>query len=119
MRLVRITLATSLSVAGLGCHSAQISATIANHSKLPVTLVELDYPSASFGVQQLAPGEEYHYRFKVLGSGPTTVLWSDPKKRDQKNTGPVLREGDEGALEVNFEPGGPVWKLNLVHGSVR
>jgi hypothetical protein len=119
MRVIRIAVAALICIAGVGCHSALISATIANHTTVPVTLVEVDYPSASFGVQKLAPGQEYHYRFKVLGNGVTTLLWSDPAKRDQKSSGPALHEGDEGALHIAFESGGPVWDLELTNRPLR
>jgi hypothetical protein len=119
MRVIRITVAALICIAGVGCHSALISATIANHTAVPVTLVEVDYPSASFGVQKLAPGEEYHYRFKVLGNGATTLLWSEPAKRDQKSSGPALREGDEGTLNIAFEAGGPIWNLELSNRASR
>ncbi|MDP9037728.1 MAG: hypothetical protein M3O02_00465 [Acidobacteriota bacterium] len=93
----------------VGCHSAYIEATVVNRTAQPIPLVEIDYPSASFGTQNLAPGAEFHYRFKVLGSGGTTVLWTDAAHRDGKAPGPTLREGDEGRLRVAFMPGGPVW----------
>ena len=119
MGVLRIAAATLASIAAIGCHSASISATITNRRSTPVTLVEIDYPSASFGVQKLSPGEDFHYRFKVLGSGPTTLLWSEPSKRDQKNSGPELREGDEGSLIVTFPADAPpTWSLQLSNRSV-
>ncbi|HEX9200916.1 MAG TPA: hypothetical protein VF865_15255 [Acidobacteriaceae bacterium] len=101
-----------------GCHSAYIAATISNRTAQPLRLVEVDYPSASFGTQNLAPGQDFHYRFKVLGSGSTTILWTDAANLDQKNSGPALREGDEGALTVTFNPGAsPNWSLRLINRS--
>jgi hypothetical protein len=104
----RLALAAALVLAG--CHSAHIEATISNRTAEPLSLVELDYPSASFGTQTLAPGADFHYRFKVLGQGPTTLLWTDPARHDHKATGPALHETDEGALTVLITPGGPVWQ---------
>lgn len=101
-----------------GCHSPYISATISNRAAQPVTLVELDYPSASFGTQSIAPGQDFKYRFKVLGSGPTTILWTDAAGHNQKNTGPSLQEGDEGTLGVAFgASGSPIWSLKLINRS--
>jgi len=119
MRAILPTFAAVACFAMAGCHSALMSATIANHTAGPVTLVELDYPSASFGVQKLAPGEEYHYRFKVIGNGDASLHWSEGQKRDQKSGGPTLSEGDEGSIKVSLEPGGPVWKLDLANRTVR
>lgn len=91
-----------------------ISATISNHTATPVALVELDYPSASFGVQKLAPGEDYHYRFKVIGSGPTALMWTDRANHEHKSPGPALRDGDEGALTVTLTgEQKPRWNVTL------
>jgi hypothetical protein len=107
-------LATLLTLAG--CHSAYIAATISNRTAAPLSLVEVDYPSASFGTQALAPGQDFHYRFKVLGNGATSVLWTDPAHQDQKNAGPPLREGDEGTLTITFNSStSPTWNLQLIN----
>ena len=66
-----------LLAAACGCHSRYVEATVVNTTGTAVSLVEVDYPSASFGRETLAAGAEYHYRFKVLGSGGTKVLWTD------------------------------------------
>ncbi|MGD0797484.1 MAG: hypothetical protein ABR910_07145 [Acidobacteriaceae bacterium] len=112
MRFPRtIALAAALGLSVLtGCHSAHIEATVSNRSAAPLRLIEVDYPSASFGTQTLAPGADFHYRFKVLGSGPATVQWTDAAGHDHKSTGPNLRESDEGSLTVVFNAsGGALW----------
>jgi hypothetical protein len=98
-----------------GCHSAHIEATLSNRTPDTLTLVEVDYPSASFGTQTLAPGADFHYRFKVLGSGPTTLLWTDPSHHDHKSPGPDLHENDEGRLAITIQPSGPTWDLEPLH----
>jgi hypothetical protein len=101
-----------------GCHSATIDATISNHTGDPIALMEVDYPSASFGAQTLAPGQDFHYNFKILGDGPTTLLWTDSAHRDHKKSGPALREGQEGKLSIVFNPNAdPTWNLQLVNGT--
>jgi len=102
-------LAAVLSVSG--CHSAFIAATISNRTVEPLSLIEVDYPSASFGTQTLAPGQDFHYRFKVLGDGATTILWTDAEHHDHKSSGPALGEGDEGELNIIFGSGGPTWSF--------
>jgi hypothetical protein len=115
MRLLHLfALATALTLTG--CHSTFIEATISNRTPEPLALIEVDYPSASFGTQTLAPGQDFHYRFKVLGNGPATVLWTDAENHDQKNSGPSLHEGDEGKLAVLFNPNTPpAWNLQLLN----
>ena len=111
MRSFKILAALAALFTLAGCHSAYISATISNRTSGPLSLVEVDYPSASFGTQNLAPGQDFHYRFKVLGSGPTSVLWTDAARQDHKSPGPTFKESDEGALTITFETAGPIWNF--------
>jgi len=116
MRSFKYLFALAAALTLAGCHSAYIAATVSNRTPQPLSLVEVDYPSASFGTQTLAPGQDFHYRFKVLGSGSTTILWTDAAKHDQKNSGPPLREGDEGKLTITFNPdSSPTWSLQLIN----
>ena len=116
MRSFNLLLALAAVLTLTGCHSAYIAATVSNRTSEPLSLIEVDYPSASFGTQALAPGQDFHYRFKVLGSGATTVLWTDAARHDQKNSGPPLREGDEGALTITFNSSAsPAWSLRLLN----
>ena len=116
MRSFNLLLAAAALLTLTGCHSAYIAATIANRTPEPLSLIEVDYPSASFGTQALAPGQEFHYRFKILGNGATTILWTDAARHDHKSSGPTLREGDEGTLAVTFNSGtSPTWSLQLIN----
>ena len=91
-----------------GCHSPYINATVINRSAQPVSLIEVDYPSASFGTQALAPGQSFPYRFKILGSGNLKIEWTDVKNKDHTVTGPVLHDGNEGTLLITLQPDGTV-----------
>jgi hypothetical protein len=75
--------------------------------------VEVDYPSASFGVESLGAGAVYHYRFKILGDGATKVIWTDAARKEHTVSGPVLKEGQQGGLTVRIEGGTAVWKTAL------
>lgn len=99
-----------------GCHSRYIAASITNNTADPLSPVEVDYPSASFGTNTLAPGATYSYRFKIIGSGPTAVLWTDAAHHDHKVSGPQLHEDDEGSLAITIGPDNtPTWNLHLIH----
>jgi len=97
VRTVRI-LGLTLAVGLTGCHSAYIDSTITNATPQPVSLIQVDYPSASFGTQILGPGQNFHYRFKILGNGPVQLTYTDAAQHEHKFTGPLLREGNEGKL---------------------
>ena len=93
-----------------GCHSAYIDATVSNHTAAPISVVQVEYPSASFGTQTIAPGADFHYRFKVLGSGQMKITWTDTSEHEQKSIGPTLTEGTEGPLTVTVAPDGAHWQ---------
>jgi len=97
----------------VGCKSAYVEADVVNATGAPVSLVEVDYPSASFGVESLAAEATYHYRFKILGDGATKVMWTDASRKEHTVGGPVLREGQQGSLVVRLEAGTAEWKTAL------
>jgi len=100
----------ALALALAGCHSAYISATVSNRTDAPITLVQVEYPSASFGIQTIAPGQDFHYRFKILGSGSMKITYTDASQHDHKATGPTLQEGNEGALGIVVASDGVHWQ---------
>ena len=96
-----------------GCHSAFIRTTVTNHTGQPVPLFEVDYPSASFGGSTLAPDGTFSYRFKVLGTGPVKLSWTDAAQHEHTATGPVIREGQEGSLTITIQPHTTLWSAEL------
>lgn len=110
--MVFVALAGSVLFAG-GCHSAFVRATIVNHG-IMVRLVEVDYPSASFGTTNLDKGAEYHYRFKVQGSGTVKMDFVDAQGKAHHAVGPELDEGQEGTLVITIDETGKVnWAPSL------
>ena len=93
-----------------GCHSAFIDATVSNHTTAPISVVQVEYPSASFGTQTIASGADFHYRFKILGSGQMKITWTDLAEHEHKVTGPTLTEGTEGPLTITVAPDGVHWQ---------
>jgi hypothetical protein len=106
LALAPMTIALGLT----GCHSAYIQSTVRNETAQPVSLIEVDYPSASFGLQRLDSGQTFPYRFKVLGSGPLKLSYTDASHHDHQATGPVLREGNEGPLRIVIADDGVHWQ---------
>lgn len=110
---LRSTLAFAACLLGItGCHSAYIETTVTNRTSRPIELLEVDYPSASFGTQNLGPGSSFHYRFKILGSGPTKLLYTDAAHKDHTSAGPALTEGQEGTLTITLQDAAPEWHLD-------
>lgn len=89
-----------------GCHSHHIDATIENRTGGPIRLLEVDYPSASFGADSLAPGAVMHYRIQIQGDGPLKVQYTATDGHQSQIDGPALAEGQEGQFEIVLLPEG-------------
>jgi hypothetical protein len=108
---MRLLPALALSLIAItGCRSPYVATTVSNRTTQPIALVEVDYPSASFGTENLAPGADFHYRFKVLGSGSMKLLYTDSTHQDHKSDGPFLKEGAQGTLAIVIADTGVTWQ---------
>jgi hypothetical protein len=88
------------------CHSYHVDTTIENRTGADIQLLEVDYPSASFGADRLAAGAVFHYRFQILGSGPVKIQYTAHDGRQVQSTGPNLVERQQGQLQVLLLPDG-------------
>jgi hypothetical protein len=106
----RILAAIFLPVFGLaaGCHSYHVETTVENRTGAALQLLEVDYPSASFGADSLAAGAVFHYRIQLRGSGPIKVQYTAGDGHPAQIEGPVLAEGQQGQLQIVLLPGGKV-----------
>jgi hypothetical protein len=89
-----------------GCHSYHIETTVENRTGAAIQLLEVDYPSASFGADSLAAGAAFHYRIQLRGSGPLKVQYTGGNGHQAQINGPTLAERQEGSLEIVLLPGG-------------
>jgi len=89
-----------------GCHSYHIDTTVENRTGTAIQLLEVDYPSASFGADSLAAGAAYHYRIQLRGNGPLKVQYTSVDRRQMQMEGPELAEPQEGRLEIVLLPSG-------------
>lgn len=117
MQLTRLFATAAVLFLLQGCHSAFIEATLINRTPAALSVIQVDYPSASFGTQTLAAGAVFHYRFKVLGNGATHLTYTDAAHAEQHSTGPALQEGDEGSLTVAIASDGVDWQPHLHNSS--
>ena len=109
-----LVLSSAFCLAAAGCRSAFITANIENDTAVPLQVLEVDYPSASFGVNRLAAHAAFHYRFKVQGSGPLKIQFTDSAGKNHTATGPQLQEGEQGSLNVIVDSADSVtWKPKL------
>ena len=107
LSILRLSPALLLSSLLTGCHSYRVDATVENRTGSAIELLEVDYPSASFGVDSLANGASYHYRFQVRGDGPVKVQYTETAGHQLwQKTGPEIFERQEGRIEIVLLPGG-------------
>lgn len=89
-----------------GCHSYHIETTVENRTGGTIQLLEVDYPSASFGANSLAAGAVFPYRIQLRGNGLLRVQYTGSDGRQAQIEGPALTEPQEGQIEIVLLPGG-------------
>ncbi len=89
-----------------GCHSYHVETTVENRTGAAIQLLEVDYPSASFGANSLAASAVFRYRIQLRGSGPVEVQYTDGDGHPVQIDGPTLAEPQQGRLEIVLLPVG-------------
>ncbi len=105
-RLLYAALFSAILFLFSACHSYHIDATIENRTGAPIQLLEVDYPSASFGIDRLEAGALYRYRFQIRGSDTLKVEYATPDGHQVRIVGPMLAERQQGQLQIVLLPGG-------------
>jgi len=106
LRLLLATLVFLGFLALVGCHSYHVDTTVENRTGKPVKLLEVDYPSASFGTGQLESGAVYSYQMQFRNSGPIKVTYTADDGRQISIDGPRVAEKQEGQLRIVLLSGG-------------
>lgn len=106
---LRILLAAGVFLGFLavaGCHSYHVDTTVENRTGKPVKLLEVEYPSATFGAGQLDSGATFPYRMQFRNSGPIKVTYTADDGHIVTINGPHVAEKQEGKLEIVLLPDG-------------
>jgi hypothetical protein len=103
MRLLRpACLLLIVTFLATGCRSRVISIRLVNESPQPVSMIVVDYPAATFGVNSLAPGKTFQYRFKPVDTGALKIQFTNSQGVVHKVTGPTVAKNQEGSMEIKF-----------------
>jgi hypothetical protein len=89
-----------------GCRSHMVTISLVNTSKEAVSTVIVDYPSATFGKDRLAPSETFSSPVKLTDTGPIKVQFTDAKGATHNYTGPVVLPNAEGTVEIKLDQSG-------------
>ena len=90
----------------IGCRSKLVEVRVVNSGTTDLHNVEVDYPSASFGVSSLAPGAIYIYRIQLQDAGRMKVEFSDSKEQPHSGKGPYAEQGQQGTLTLTLDGSG-------------
>ena len=97
-----------------GCRSPYVQATVINSGSTELHNIEVDYPSAGFGISSLAPGAAFRYRLKLVDAGRMKVKFSDSNEKNYTGKGPYAAQGQQGTLTITLDGTGKnVWTANL------
>jgi hypothetical protein len=94
--------ALAFVIALTGCRAHMATITLINSSSQPISTIIVDYPSATFGKDKLAPGETFSSRVKFTADGPLKIQFTDANGGNHASTGPALRQNQEGQVEIRF-----------------
>jgi hypothetical protein len=116
---VRILGFSAIAASGLliaGCKSPHVDVSVENRTGAEVRLLEVDYPSASFGADMLAAGSTMHYSIALQGQGPVKVQYTALDNSQSQIAGPAVSEGQAGKLEIVLLPQGKAEFHPDLHG---
>ncbi|HEX7285721.1 MAG TPA: hypothetical protein VF532_06030 [Candidatus Angelobacter sp.] len=100
MRPLKLIVPAALLAAALGCRSRVVRVELVNTSPQPLYTIVVDYPGATFGVNQLAPGKTYQYTIKPQETGALKIQFADAGGQTHSFSGPALHPNDEGSIRV-------------------
>jgi hypothetical protein len=87
---------------------------LVNTSAEPLSTIIVDYPSATFGKNQLAPGETFSSPVKLTDTGPLKVQFTDAKGASHTVAGPVVHRNEEGLIEIRLDQNSAVVDMHAV-----
>lgn len=103
MRVAKITIALLLAGLLAGCGTHMVTIKLVNTSAAPISTVIVDYPSATFGKDKLAPGETFSSSVKFIDTGNLKVQFTDAKGANHVYKGPTLYRNAEGTIEIKLD----------------
>lgn len=111
MRTARICIALFAFLTGCRAHMVKIN--LVNTSGAPLSTIIVDYPSATFGKDKLAPGETFSSPVKLTDDGPLKVQFTDANGGNHTYTGPMLHKSQEGSIDIKFDQNSAVAELHV------
>ena len=108
MKSIRFIAALIFLITLTACRARVVKVSLINASAEPVKTIIVDYPTATFGKDKLAPGETFSYGIKPLETGKLRVQFTDAKGVIHTYIGLTLHKDDDGTIEVKLDQNGAV-----------
>ncbi len=113
MRTARVCFALLLVAFLSGCRAHMVTIKLVNTSASPLSTIIVDYPSATFGKDKLAPGETFSSSVKLTDDGALKIQFTDANGGNHTSTGPMLHKNQEGMIEIRFTQDTATANVNL------
>lgn len=113
MKIARACLALLLFACLAGCRAHMVKISLVNTSASPLSTIIVDYPSATFGKDKLAPGETFSSTVKLTDDGPLKVQFTDANGGNHAYTGPMLHKSEEGSIDIRVDQNAAVAEAHV------
>ena len=113
MRTPRVCITLLLFAFLAGCRAHMVKINLVNTSAEPLSTIIVDYPSATFGKDKLAPGETFSSPVKLTDDGALRVMFTDANGGHHAYTGPMLHASEEGSIDIKFDQNSAVAELHV------
>ncbi len=102
MKSLRFTVALVFVMAMAGCRAHVVKISLTNTSAGPIRTIIVDYPTATFGKDTLAPRETYFSLVKPVDKGPIKVRFTDAQGVSHTYESVSLEPGDDGSVDIKL-----------------
>src|ERR1041385_9575020 len=103
MRRTKAAITLLLLAALSGCRAHMLTIRLVNTSAEPLSTIIVDYPTATFGKDKLAPNETFSSPVKIIDRGPLKVQFTDARGAIHTYTGLLLHANEEGSIEIKID----------------
>jgi len=96
------TVALIVVIALAGCRAHVVKISLTNTSSQPISTIIVDYPTATFGKDTLAPRETYFSLVKPVDKEPIKVRFTDAQGVSHTYESISLEQGDDGSVDIKL-----------------
>ncbi len=102
MKVLKLISVLLVTAALSGCRAHVVKISLTNTSSEPIKTIIVDYPTATFGKDTLAPHETYFSLVKPLDKGPITVRFTDVQGGSHTYKSISLEQSDDGSVDIKL-----------------